>query len=94
VALLVIRYLELRMNQTKLPAVIGHAQKDASRLFSAFELIDSLRKYTCSHAGEHIYNFHYTDDIIRSMEKVFGLDLNKRFRKRSDIRNFFAAMKK
>jgi transposase len=94
VALLVIRLLELRMNQAKLPVSGGHAQKDASRLFSAFELIDSLRKYTCSHVGENIYNFHYTDDVVRSMEKVFGLDLNKRFRKRSDIRNFLAAMKK
>jgi hypothetical protein len=49
----------------------------------------SLQGYPCN-----VYNFHYTDDVIRCLEKVFGLDLIKRFRKRSDIRNFLAAMKK
>lgn len=93
-ALLLMRLLELRMNRAVLPAGKGGAPKDEPRVFSAFELIDSLKKYTCSHIGENVYNFHYTDDVIHSMEQVFGLDLNKRFRKRGDIRKFLAAMKK
>ena len=83
VALLLMRVLELRMNRA-----------DTGRSFSTFELLDSLRKYTCSHVGENIYSFHYTDDVIRSMEKVFEIDLNKRFRKRGEIRKLIAAMKK
>lgn len=89
VALLLMRILELRMNQAAIPAQHGN-----SRVFSASELIASLRKYTCSHVSENIYNFHYSDDVIRSIEKVFGIDLNKRFRKRGEIRKFIAAMKK
>ncbi len=77
------------MNKTELPAPDGKP-----RLFSAFELLDTLRKYTCSHVSENVYSFHYTDDVIHSIEKVFNLDLDKRFRKRGDIRKFIASMKK
>jgi len=94
VALLLTRILELRMNQAKLPAVEGCPQKDGKRVFSAFELIDSLRKYSCSHIGENIYNFHYTDTVIRSLEQVFGMELNLKYRKRGEIKKFIAAMKK
>jgi len=94
VALLLTRILELRMNQAKLPAVDGCPKKDGKRVFSASELIDSLRKYSCSHIGENIYNFHYTDTVIRSMEQVFGVELNLKYRKRGEIKKFIAAMKK
>ena len=94
VALLLTRILELRMNQAKLPAIDGCPKKDGKRVFSAFELIDSLRKYSCSHIGENIYNFHYIDTVIRSIEQVFGVELNLKYRKRGEIKNFIAAMKK
>jgi hypothetical protein len=64
------------------------------RSYSSFELLESLRHYTCSHVSENIYSFHYTDDVIQQIDKVFGIDLNKRFRKRGDIRKFIASMKK
>lgn len=83
VALLLSRILELRMNKAQ-----------TGRDFSVFELLDSLRRYTCSHVSENIYSFHYTDEVIRSIEKVFDIDLNKRFRKRGDIRKLIASMKK
>ena len=89
VALLLTRILELRMNKAEIPDQDGQPC-----VFSAFKLLDSLRKYTCSHVSENIYSFHYSDDVIRSIEKVFSLDLNKRFRKRGDIRKFIASMKK
>jgi transposase len=83
VALLLMRILELRMNKA-----------GTGRIFSTFELLDSLRKYNCSHISENIYNFHYTDDVIRHIEQVLGVDLNKRFRKRGEIKKIIAAMKK
>jgi hypothetical protein len=89
VSLLLIRILELRMNKAELTA-----QDGKPRRFSAFELLDSLRKYACSHVSENVYSFHYSDDVIHSIEKVFHVDLDKRFRKRGDIRKFIASMKK
>jgi transposase len=89
VALLLIRILELRMNKAEIPA-----QDGKPRLFSAFELLNSLRQYKASHVSENVYSFHYTDDVIHSIEKVFNIDLDKRFRKRGDIRKFIASMKK
>jgi len=83
VSLLLSRILELRMNKAQ-----------TGRSYSSFELLESLRHYTCSHVSENIYSFHYTDDVIQQIDKVFGIDLNKRFRKRGDIRKFIASMKK
>ncbi len=83
VAMLLMRILELRMNKDR-----------KGRQISTFELVDSLRNYTCSHVSENIYNFHYTDDVIRQIEKVFDVDLNKRYRKRGEIKKIIAAMKK
>ena len=94
VALLLTRILELRMNKAGLPAVKDSPQKDNKRVFSSFELIHSLRKYRCSHVSENVYSFHYSDAVIQSIEKVFKLDLNKRFRKRGEIKKFIASMKK
>lgn len=89
VALLLMRILELRMNTAEIPAQDGKPKS-----FSACRLLDSLRQYTCSHVSENIYSFHYIDPIIRDIGHVFDIDLNKRFRKRGDIRKFIAAMKK
>ena len=83
VALLLSRILELRMNNAQ-----------TGRSFSAVELLESLRRYTCSHVSENIYSFHYTDDVIQQIDKVFGINLDKRFRKRGDIRKLIASMKK
>ncbi|NLA43812.1 IS1634 family transposase [Candidatus Saccharibacteria bacterium] len=83
VALLLMRILELRMNQAS-----------EGRLFSTFELLNSLRQYNCTHVSENIYNFHYTDDVIKQIEQVFQVDLNKRFRKRGEIKKLIASMKK
>lgn len=89
VALLLIRILELHMNQAKLLGPDGKI-----RVFSTFELLNSLKNYTCSHIGENIYNFHYIDDVIQSVGQAFDVDLDLKYRKRGDIRKFIAAMKK
>jgi transposase len=72
-ALLLIRILELRMNQAKMKDESGKP-----RMFSTFELLSSLRQYTCSHISENVYNFHYIDDVIHDIGRVFSVDLNKK----------------
>ncbi|MGE5631608.1 MAG: IS1634 family transposase [Caulobacteraceae bacterium] len=93
VALLLIRILELRMNQAALPATSDGASNQIPK-FSAFDILDSLRNYTCSSIGENLYNFHYTDDVIQSLEKVFGIDLSKKYRTRGEIKKIIANAKK
>jgi len=94
VSLLLIRILELRMNQALLPDSSEGAKKGQTLKFSSFSLLDSLRKYTCSIVSENLYNFQYTDNIIQSMEKVFGFDLSLKYRKRGDIKKIIASAKK
>jgi transposase len=94
VALLLIRILELRMNQAALPDMSVGAMPDQTLKFSAFELIQSIRQYTCSSIGENLYNFHYTDNVIQSLEKVFRVDLSKKYRTRGEIKKIIASVKK
>ncbi|HHW32203.1 MAG TPA: transposase [Clostridiaceae bacterium] len=89
VALLLIRILELRMNQVTLSKTSNQTPK-----FSAFEIIDSIRNYTCSSIGENFYNFHYIDDIIQSLGKIFEIDLSKKYRSRGEIKKIIAKAKK
>lgn len=44
--------------------------------------------------GENLYNFNYTDDVIQSLEKVFGIDLSKKYRTRAEIKKIIASTKK
>lgn len=94
VALLLIRVLELRMNQAALPYTAVGAMPGQTQEFSAFELIHSIRQYTCSSISENLYNFHYTDNVIQNLEKVFRLDLSKKYRTRGEIKKIIASAKK
>lgn len=93
VALLLIRILELRMNQTALPGTSGGTPNQTLK-FSAFDLLNSIRNYTCSSIGENLYNFHYIDGVIQSLEKVFAIDLSKKYRTRGEIKKIIANAKK
>lgn len=94
VSLLLIRILELRMNQALLPDSSDGTKSGKTLRFSSFSLLESLKKYTCSIISENLYSFHYTDDIIQSIETVFGLDLSLKYLKRGDIKKIIASVKK
>lgn len=94
VALLLIRILELKMNRAALPDGTCGEKSNQTLKFSAFDLINSIRNYTCSSIGENLYNFHYTDNILQSLEKVFGIDLSKKYRTRGEIKKIIADVKK
>jgi hypothetical protein len=81
------------MNQAALPG-ISNGTSNQTLKFSATEIINSIRNYTCSSIGENLYNFHYTDDVIQSLEKVFGMDLSKKYRARGEIKKIIANAKK
>ena len=88
VALVLVRALELKLNQANLKGEQG------PQVFSTFSLLDSLRQFACSHVAENYYTFHYIDDNIKAIEQVLGLELDRKYRKRSEIRNVIANAKK
>lgn len=94
VSMLLMRLLELRMNEASLEDTRPGAKPRQKRYFSSFELIRALRNFNCSLISENIYNFHYTDDVIPNIEEVFKLDLSTRYRRLGDIRKMIAAVKK
>ena len=88
VALVLVRTLELKLNRANLKG------EHSPQVFSSFGLLDSLRKFSCSHVAENYYTFHYIDDNIKAIEQVLGLELDRKYRKRSEIRNVIANAKK
>lgn len=50
------------------------------------KMIESLRKYKCTQIGSTLYQFVYYDEILRECGKIFGLELNNRYRTREQLR--------
>lgn len=48
--------------------------------------IESLRKYNCVQIDTTLYQFVYYDEILEECGKLFGLELNNRYRSREQIR--------
>ena len=88
VALVLLRVLELKMNRAQVPG------EDGPRCFSAFTLLDSLRRFSCSYMAKNLYSFHYIDDNLSAMESVLDLDLNRKYMTRGEIKKMIAKAKK
>ena len=54
--------------------------------YSIGKTIESLRKYICVQIDTTLYQFVYYDEILEECGKIFGLELNNRYRSRDQIR--------
>lgn len=53
--------------------------------FPVGQIIDSLKKYCCIPVDANTYQFTYYDEILDNMGKVFGMELNNKYRTRQQI---------
>lgn len=53
---------------------------------SVRQIRNSLANYSCSYLDQNYYLFDYRDDVILTIEKVFGLDLSKKIMSLSEIK--------
>lgn len=70
VALLILRVLEHKLD----------------RKYSVNQLRESLKRYSCSHLDQNYYLFDYRDEILQSLENVFGIDLGNKIMTTSEIK--------
>lgn len=70
VALLILRVLEHKLD----------------RKYSVNQLRESLKRYSCSHLDQNYYLFDYRDEILQSLENVFGIDLGNKIMITSEIK--------
>ena len=68
-ALVLVRLLEEKL---------GHA-------FPVGRVLDSLKKYNCTHLDANRWQFTYYDEILDACGKAFGLDLDKKYRTQQEI---------
>lgn len=53
---------------------------------SVRQIRNSLANYSCSYLDQNYFLFDYRDDVILTIEKVFGLDLSKKIMSLSEIK--------
>lgn len=70
VALLILRVLEYKLDKK----------------YPVNRIRESLIQYSCSHLDQNYYLFDYRDEILQSIEKVFGLDLGNKIMTTSEIK--------
>lgn len=55
--------------------------------YSVKRIRHALVNYSCSYLEQNYYLFDYRDDVIKSIESVFGFDLSKKVMSLSEIKN-------
>ncbi|MEA4926162.1 MAG: IS1634 family transposase [Syntrophomonadaceae bacterium] len=50
------------------------------------QIRESLIRYSCSHLDQNYYLFDYRDEILQSLERVFGIDLGNKIMATSEIK--------
>lgn len=70
VSLLILRVLEYKLDKK----------------YSVKKIRDSLISYSCSHLDQNYYLFDYRDEILQSLEGVFGIDLGNKIMAKSEIK--------
>ena len=51
------------------------------------QIRNSLINYSCSYLEQNYYLFDYRDDVIKTMESIFGFDLGKKIMSLAEIKN-------
>ena len=66
--------------------IIRLLEKKLQRKYSNEYIIDSLRKYTSTRIEHDIYLQNFRNDVIKDLEKVFQLDLSRKYLTLSEIK--------
>ena len=61
-------------------------EKKTGEQYSLERLVESMKKYGCVSYVDNTYRFIYNDEIISSFSDAFNLDLNKKYRTKSDMK--------
>lgn len=61
-------------------------QAKLSNKYPVKRILDSLRNYNCVNIDTNTWQFIYYDEILQQCEKVFGVELNKKYRSQLQIR--------
>ena len=66
--------------------IIRLLEKSLDDQYSYEKIIDSLKKYECSHLKGNYYLFDFRNEIIEQTEKIFNFDLSNKYQTISNIR--------
>jgi len=61
-------------------------EKMVEKKHTVKQIRNSLTSYSCSYLEQNYYLFDYRDDVIKSFESVFGLDLSKKIMSLAEIK--------
>jgi len=62
--------------------------------YSIKQIRNSLIQYSCSHLDQNYYLFDYRDDVLKTAEKIFDLNLGNKIMATREIKKFCSTKKK
>ena len=62
-------------------------EKRLKNKYTVEQIIESTKNYNCINIDKNIYQFLYKDNIIDDISKEFDVDLDKKYRKRKNIKS-------
>jgi transposase len=65
----------------------------ANKKFTIKEIRKSLINYSCSYLEQNYYAFDYRDDVLKSLEEIFKLNLSKKYMSRGEIKKILQSPK-
>jgi len=69
-------------------------EKQLNNKYSAFAILESLRKSECIHMQRNYYLFSYTDEILTKLGKALDIDFSKKLQTLGNIKKSLARTKK
>lgn len=74
-----------------LARILQHRMNHA---FSLNDLIETIKKISCSHIQENLYLFNHTSETTEALSEIFNIDFTKKIRTLAQIKNILALTKK
>ena len=68
--------------------------KEVGSEYSIRSIIDSLNKCECSLLEENIFMFDHMDEVLKSVQNVYKLDIDKKYQTRQNINKLLTSSKK
>ena len=69
-------------------------EMDTEHRYSIAEMLESLGNAECTYLQQNYYLFDYSDDLLKDIGRIYGIDFTKRVRTLAEIKNIFAEIKK
>lgn len=68
-------------------------EKELQHKYNINRIVESLRRYECSHLKDNMYVCDYRDDVLEELGKIYDMDFTKKYLTRGSIKKLLQKVK-